>query len=397
MCGRLLRGGDRQARDRRAFGRKAVRALTEAFPGSSATFDEAAFEIHMLDPEVHVVLASFHRQVGDGSPVDQVLQRLVAGLRETQAPPPATFAEAREILLPRLVHRLTFEGTPPGSPRIPSRPVGDRIVMTLALDRPTMVGYVTEEVMATWHVPEDELFAVALRNLRTISSRPLDQPDEGLWESAWEDSWDASRLLLWPFEPPLRPLGEPVVLVPEPGLLLLTGSADPGGLATLLEAAREALSAPKVVCCLPLVLREGSWDPLVLPPDHEHYAEWNELRVQVEGSDYASQAGLLEARLDREGEDLWVAKYNALQTAVGLRSWTTWGEGAASLLPRTDLIGVMSNREGHPSGLHPWEAVARAVGDRLAREPDCWPPRYRVTTFPAPEEVAAFGPPEVPL
>lgn len=269
--------------------------------------------------------------------------------------------------------------------------------MTLALDRPTMVGYVSEEVMATWHVPEDELFAVALRNLRTISSRPLDQPDEGLWESAWEDSWDASRLLLWPFEPPLRPLGEPVVLVPEPGLLLVTGSADPGGLATLLEAAREALSAPKVVCCLPLVLRKGSWDPLVLPPDHEHHAEWNELRVQVEGSDYASQAGLLEARLDREGEDLWVGNYGVLQTPVGLRSWTTWGEGAASLLPRTDLIGVMSDREGHPSGLYPWEAVARAVGDRLAREPDCWPPRYRVTTFPAAEEVAAFGPPEVPL
>jgi hypothetical protein len=71
----------------------------------------------------------------------------------------------------------------------------------------------------------------------------------------------------------------------------------------------------------------------------------------------------------------------------GLRSWSTWTEGVATLLPETDLVAL---GRPQPDGSHnlllvPWPALIATCG-HLMQATSEFPARFAVKGFPSEEE-----------
>ncbi|MCA9793669.1 MAG: hypothetical protein KC910_17780 [Candidatus Eremiobacteraeota bacterium] len=380
-------------RGKARFGRAATERFRQAFPQSEPRLDEKAFAIDFFHEgnAGTLQLDSFYRQLGQHSQA-QVLDRLVAALGDAFGGLPTLFDEARQSLLPRLASRAFLDELRLSGRRAPFRLVGERLVALLALDRPTSVAYVDEKQLGQWHVEADDTFELALRNLATRSPRPLFAPlAEGLFQSPRQDSWDASTLLLYHQQPdPPKLKGQPVVLVANADVLLLTGSENLSGLEYLLDEGEACLEAPRPICATPLV--GPDWAPLVLPAEHPLYARWRRLFCQSLALAYAEQRAVLERAYDQSGEDVWVGSFGLIsapdrpETTV---SWTVWPQDVVGVIAHTDLLGVVSDDQQAPD-LYDFESVLKAVGDRLELVPECWPPRYRFSTFPTEQERKQF-------
>ncbi|MGE0492098.1 MAG: hypothetical protein AB7S38_22985 [Vulcanimicrobiota bacterium] len=381
--------GKRKAR----FGRAATERFRQAFPQSEPRLDEKAFVIDFFHEgnAGTLQLDSFYGQLDQHSQT-QVLDRLVAALSDSFGGLPALFDEARKSLLPRLTSRVFLEELRLNQRPAPFRLVGDRLVALLALDRPTSVAYIDQQQLEKWHVQVEETFELALRNLGTRSPRPLfERLADGLFQSPRQDSWDASTLLLYHQQPePPKLEGEPVVLVANADVLLLTGSQNRAGLEYLLDEGEACLEAPRPICATPL--SGPDWKPLRLSPEHPLYARWRRLFCQSQALAYAEQRAVLERAFDQRGEDVWVGNYgliSAPERPETTLSWTVWPQDVVGLMPHTDLLGVVADDQQSPE-LYDFESVLKAVGDRLELVPECWPPRYRFTGFPTEEERKRF-------
>ena len=131
-----------------------------------------------------------------------------------------------------------------------------------------------------------------------------------------------------------------MVMIPNRDTLLLTGSADPAGLACMAEAAGIALRRPRPLHAIPLRLEYGSWTPYLPPEDHPAFRRLKELVLETLGQDYAEQKSLLETIHGKTGEGLFVASYSSIRNKETgrLASFCMWARGVDSLLPRTDLV-----------------------------------------------------------
>jgi hypothetical protein len=88
---------------------------------------------------------------------------------------------------------------------------------------------------------------------------------------------------------------------------------------------------------------------------------------------------------------VFVANYGAMRgrETGELVSFSVWGRGIVTLLPRSDMVGLMENPDKEPV-LARWEHVAEVGGDLM--EPlDLWPERYRVDEFPSAGQLRAVA------
>ena len=132
--------------------------------------------------------------------------------------------------------------------------------------------------------------------------------------------------------------------------------------------------------------------PLVLPVDHPLAQRLANAKNLLAGTEYKNQKDYLNACFERDGKDIFVASYGSIRAKNGIeRSYTTWGEGVDSLLPRTELVALAGGPIEGPgkwSALVPWEDVARLAGECLEIQTDLDPPRFRTVAWPSPDVVA---------
>jgi len=138
-----------------------------------------------------------------------------------------------------------------------------------------------------------------------------------------------------------------------------------------------------------LRLDGDEWTPWMPPSSHPSYKEFQQLRLQSLGQDYAQQKGLLDKLHEKNGEDVFVAAFNAIKSPDGkLFSYATWTDTTNSLLPKTDVLVL--GRIGKVPAMVEWQKVVDVAGDLM--EPlDIYPPRYRVREFPSEKQLKAMG------
>ncbi len=125
--------------------------------------------------------------------------------------------------------------------------------------------------------------------------------DEGVYLSATGDSYDASRLIL--IDPIRRfPVkGEHIAMIPNRENLIVTGSEDVEGLAGMVKLAKKALNDPRLMSGIALRLDGDEWTPWLPPPSHPSYKDFQVLRRQTLGKDYADQKELLDKLYEKKG------------------------------------------------------------------------------------------------
>lgn len=321
-------------------------------------------------------------------------------LEATDSDMPSSLDDARGSLLPKVRERffhdsLDLQGRLQDKPfpKVQYQVLAKHLAVDVVYDTPDAVGTVSSEDMDKWGVTFDEALAIARDNLWTVSNEPFAQLAPGTYVSTWQDTHDATRMFLHDLVWQLDVKGSHVAMVPDRNVLLVTGSEDAEGLVRMAEEAKSVLDeSPRPLCGLAFILTGSTWQPYLPPADAPSHDELRLLACQYMANVYGEQKLLMEAIHERDGTDIFVATYDAMQNhdTGHLWSWCTWARDIDSLLPVTDLVamGDLDRPEGEQQlGFAHWSQLLSVVGPTLERCPDVYPPRYRVREFPSQEQL----------
>jgi hypothetical protein len=319
----------------------------------------------------------------NGKERDAALKRQAMAMMQQYIP--ADFAEARPRLRP--VIRSETErgmaylqtGVGSGKRDIAFRSLCENIEIGIAYDGEFNIMRLTESKLAEWNVTFGEAYDVAMDNLRLQSAKPFMALKDGVFASQFGDYYDASRVLLTDllYRQPIS--GAPVVMVPNRTALLLTGDNNEAGLQAMLQVAEEAYAQPRPLP--PVMLRwDGQGWQRFAPAGLE--SRLRKLRVQELSGDYSDQLTHLNANHQRDGVDIFVAKYTVVQrdTTGELLTVCAWTEGVHSLLPVTDTVALYRPTVKQFAYV-PWAELVQMCG-QLMTPIDCLPVRYEVQGFP---------------
>lgn len=260
-------------------------------------------------------------------------------------------------------------------------------------DMPTSIRSLSKEDLEAWGVTLYEVLEIAKQNLKEMTEQCAQMGE--LYVFASGDSHDAARILLTDIIGSLDLSGAPIAMVPNRETLLITGEDSEEGLSTMLAVAEQALVHERRISSVAFRLEGDEWSPWLPSADHPLRQQFGLLRAQASVGDYQRQKELLEKQHQRSNTDLFVATYNAIQDEEGdILSYTTWGEGVATLLPKADYVLFMSSGEsGMPSTMAAaaeWDRVIDETGHLMTNE-QTYPERHRVVEFPTADLLNRLG------
>lgn len=280
-------------------------------------------------------------------------------------------------------------------PTLPHRPVGDVLAASLCIDLPTTVIDCIDQNYTRWKSSIDELWPIALENLRSISKAPFKQVAPGVFVSPFSDSHDPTRLLLPELFVNLPLKGAPVAGVPNRNTLIVTGADDAAGLNEFVTLMKMGLKDPRPVSSMPLVLTDAGWAPFERTRTDPVGKELSILAAQSRLSLNDGQKETLEAEHQRSGRDVFVASYKVVMSQAGeVISYATWTKDVVTLLPKTRdvmFVVLLDESPDDPEVIRvSWETAVRVVGHRMKQEAGVWPERWLVETFPSEAELASL-------
>jgi uncharacterized protein YtpQ (UPF0354 family) len=308
---------------------------------------------------------------------------------------PTTFAEAKSRLLPILRSRSMIEYvalTAAGDPGINNLPASQHLstdaAILLAYDTEHSMMTLNESTLSDWGISFATALAAATDNLRDATVAKFEQVAPGLFIGAWDDSYDTSRLLFPDLVYQLGVGGEPVVMIPTRNRIMVVSENDRAAQLLMIGLARQ------------FVEEEGRQvSALMYKYEQGRAVEWASSDPEVAGlmaeflrktlaEDYAGQKEMLEASHEKSGADIHVASYQVLSSKkTGFEaSFTVWTEDVDTLLPETDLVGLVSTAELEdgmkgPPKLVAWRDLLAATG-AFERLPERYPVRYKPVNFP---------------
>lgn len=379
------------------FADLAIRTLAKVGVGGPLEYDKKAFVVRGTGDVRYVAnLSNAYREYcqADERTRPLVLGRFFSAFDELKEDWP----EVGDKLLPVCRNRTNFSlallaGARDLAAEVeapPSVRLGEHLEIGLAIDSETRIAQVMGKELDRWGVDFEVALARAAANLRDRSLEPWIEPAPRLYVSPWRDHYDGSRLYLPDLVHRLRVKGDPVAMVPNRLMAIVTGSEDRPMLELMLELTRRALTQDRPISAIPLRLEGQRWYTWSPEDEHPGLTEFARLRLEELAGAYATQKQILE---DQSGETAFVASFAAaFDPERGGFSWATWSEGVETLLPTTDKIAfVKVDAEGQPRpvGLAPFARVVERLKHHLIRTPH-WPPRWRTTSFPTDAELAAL-------
>jgi hypothetical protein len=388
------------------FAARLMQALRDAGETSQLQYDAAEHRILLLrdraEPAV-VNLDNMYQTYVQQPRAERAtyLRSLVRGVLTHQKELPDEFDAARHDLRPKLWARAGLEqerlrslaGKPNRSLANPlCETIGEHLLLFVAYDWPEATQSLSAEHLEGWDVTFYQAMEVARQDLEE-ATQGYAQIGEGkhLYAFVSGDSYDAARLTLIDRIRDLDVVGKHVAMVPNRDSLVITGSEDPVGLQMMADVAGKALEENYVLSGIALILDEGAWVDWMPPADHPLHRRFRDLELMWIGPLYEEQKKLLDAVHERQGIDIHVGSFSAVQKKTGEQvSYCIWGRGADSLLPVTQKVAFM--QEGHkgPIALGDWARVLEIAGD-LMELTEHYPRRYRVREFPNATALEAIG------
>ncbi|MCU0702307.1 MAG: hypothetical protein MUC96_37905 [Myxococcaceae bacterium] len=403
------------ASSKQAFGEAVIAHLRERGETRTLTLDQAQNRIVVGEPggqPVAVLSLANAWEEFSALPKDQrhrVIERFaapalldVSSFSNLEAMKGSLLPRVRDRLYPNLLALRMRQQLGPGldvgktQPELPHRPLADWLAVSLCIDLPTSIADCLGHHFTDWKASFDELFPIALGNLRARSQQPFVRVAPGVYVSPFRDSHDPARLLLSELFASFELKGAPVAGVPNRDTLIVTGADDEAGLSEFVTLMKMGLKEPRPVSSAPLVLGEGGWSMFDPAFEGPLAAELRLLAAQVPIEHHAQQKEALEAEFARLEREVFVATYTAFRSPEGrVRTFGTWARGVPTLLPKTDelMLTVMpEDGQGEPVVTRAtWDSVTRVCGHRLVREPGLWPERWLATSFPSDDELAAIA------
>lgn len=225
-------------------------------------------------------------------------------------------------------------------------------------------------------VPLDEALAAAVKSIDDLTLEPFDPIDEGVFSGPWLDGAGSARIVLTDRFLGAPVVGDPVVFLPTPDLVVVTGSEDVRGIDVAVTMAWDALEQdPQPLTGIPLILsKKGVWSTWKPAVTHKCHRMLSALRTRdwmsfnTAQSDLLVQLGEHPAKVTTDEKDAEVSE---------------WPEAEQVLLLETGLVRI-----GRKGPTVRWESVQHVLS-RLLERTELYPPRSRTRGFPTSSEIAA--------
>ena len=399
----VLDGPDSPAA-RAAFGAVIQRALAEAGETRPTAYNADEFELEIVGGEGPINLGNCYGECRLAPPyrrprlAELFATSMVAarGYRFAESAPEA-LTHLRPMIRARAA-KMADELDAAGDASAGAASAGasysmltEQLVVEVVYDQPRAVFHLTEEQLARWGMTLAEAREVGLDNLRRSTpaiGRLFERTPSGLYLCQTGDGYDAARALLTPELRSLQLIGQAVVLPLHRDLLMVAGSGQEEAQAELAERAIAGLDHPRFNTAAPMRLTGSGYEPYAPPTNSPLHETYRQLRLRSAAREYAWQKAALRRRLERRGERGFVASFMIVQEPAGRgpASYTVWGAGITTLLPRADRVAFTDVRSRRGYALHygsaPWARVAQAVGHLMQPVPGLYPERLRVSSFP---------------
>lgn len=376
------------------FAEIVLRAARKAgFPGT-LTFDADQFRL-AHGPGQYLFLTNAYRDYvrSRRSERKNVVQRYVQVLLVNLEPSEPSLEEARPIMLPvirNLGGILDLERNRELEERnslkpFQFRPFGEDCVELLALDHPATISALTYGPPEEWGLTLHQALAIAHDNLRDATKEGWEEVAPGVFRGIWGDGYDPSRALLSDVLERAPVKGRPVFMIPTRDLLLVTGDRDENGVLAMIELCHRAFEQHgRWVSALAFTYGDDGKPVSFSVPWPQQRKRLLDLKRLLLSDSYASQKKFLESLYEQQGRDIFVATYFLREGADGVHdiSWSTWTEGADSLLPRTDRLALNTTASDSKPLIVDWDASLPVVGHLLVEEQGHYPPRFRTLGFP---------------
>ncbi len=372
--------------------------LINAGDSRETRFDAEEFQIVFLedDKECGVLnlgnlYAEFSRL--DEEHRDQRISEIARAALSHMKPIPDEFSDASYDLRPRLWARSTFEnmrlrnlidGGP--EPNWPIEAIGSHLILSLVYDLPESVRSVNGDELEGWGVSFWEAREAAITNLAQENFM-VASLGEALYASNTGDSYDATRLILSALTDQFQIEGDMVAMVPNRDTLLITGDQSELGIKMMVElAARELAENPRPLVAAPLIFRDGNWEDWSVPVDHPSHEQFRRCYLGWLQHEYAAQQELLRELNESKMIEEFVATFTVVNKDEAYSSYSVWGNGVKTSLPKTDEVAFMSEVGGGVEAFAKWERVVQVCGD-LIEEQERYPVRYFVSQYPSEEQI----------
>lgn len=384
---------------RAEFAKRLTEELHRLGSSSRWEFDSEQFCLRCDNPEAVLNLGNFYAEQEQLSQEEREkhLHQTAVSILSSQQELPEELEHARHDLRLKLwcrsvIDKMELKAEVEGKRGVemPLVPVGEHLYASVVFDFPNSVRSIHEDNLKEWDVTPYEAIEIAKENLAEDQA-VLVGSDDSFYASVTGDSYDATRLLLTERIRELHVEGDHIAMVPNRDCLLITGSEDEDGLATMLQVAEQAAEDPRPMLPLPLRLEGEEWVDWMPDPDHPLFGTFQLLELKYVYPEYKEQQELLNALHEARGEGVYAASLTAVQRDdESLLSYTVWSEGVELLLPKAQIV-VFSDAESEGAlASGPWEKVQEIVGN-LMEETDLYPVRYRVREFPTAEQLEAIG------
>jgi len=387
------------------FAQMLVNGLSKAGDPREANYDSEKFQIRFLEGGRSAGVANLRNFYEEHCNLPRKerskhLKHVIRGLLTYLKPAPDDYEDVLPDLRPIVRARSYFEflslqseieGHDP--PQIPNHDIGEHLSASIVYDLPESMQSISNEQLEQWDVSYYEALEVARRNL-TETEFAVARLGDHLYVSATGDNYDASRMLLTDLLEQMDVDGPMVAVVPNRDTLLITGADDPEGLSLLADLAEKALSGPRPMSAVPMILKHGEWTTWMPESNHPCYERFQLLEIKSMHGEYSEQKELLDTLHQRKAIDLFVASFSVLELKSGqIFSYCLWSKGVEAILPKTQkVMFFQEGQEGMIGG--DWDHVESIVGDLLEPLPEMYPPRFQVRGFPTPqqlEEIGLFG------
>lgn len=312
-----------------------------------------------------------------------------------------TWPACKSQLLPRVRERFynealrlrpEFKNTPLAE-IVQSRPLCEDLTYEICVDLPDCIQTVGQKQLKDWNLPFEEALAIARENLWKMSNQNFHQVG-GLHISPWQDTHDASRLFLHDLLWQLPVKGAHVAAIPSRDLLLVTGSDDTDGLKAMMKFIDEAMQRPRPMTSRLFLLEGSTWNAFLPASGHPLYEPIRRQHLMALARDYDEQTQLLNQLNEKDHLDCFVARYTLSENqATGQwHSWCVWvKEVTDAMMPQAEYVLFGSTADKNTKLTVRWDDIHRVLAHRMTPM-DTYPPRYRITSYPTPEEFAQLPP-----
>lgn len=267
-------------------------------------------------------------------------------------------------------------------------PLAGDVIACCIEDRGHALRFVTEDDLAKWGIDAATALADAKSNVRSLPYTISEtSPARYVFN---DDSFQASRLINPQMFEGLPVRGEWVAVVPDRDTFFVADSEDLDGVAALGRLIERQLQAnERLISAMPFVLRRGTWQPYeVRGASHAAFAN---VLLKYRASAWAAYKGVLEKVFRVLGQEIFVASFTVREDegAEVHHSMTVWSRGVDTILPVVERVYFYDGtRKATHSAL--WADVTRVMGVAMHQE-NGLPNRYRVNSFPTPEQLLAMG------